>query len=219
VRASMPVPAVPTEEMVLALDGASAVTIDSKDVALPQGAFTVEAWLRAEAFDGRTGLICKTQASDYGIFVNNGVPSFSVFLGDDYVPVRARKAIPVGQWTHVAGVFDGTEVRLYVDGERVAAKPGNGTRKTNELPLILGADTTKSGAPVSFFKGQIDAVRIGTGAKYVGEQFKPARRLASEEGTLVMSNFDATLDRQVWNDGARREFGRFVGSPRITPAR
>jgi hypothetical protein len=216
VRASMPVPSVPTEEMVLALDGASAVTIPSEEVALPQGAFTVEAWIRAEAFDGRTGLICKTQASDYGIFVNNGIPSFTVFLGDDYVPVRARKAIPVGQWTHVAGVFDGAEVRLYVDGQRVAAKPGSGDRKTNALPLILGADTTKNGAPVSFFKGQIDAVRLGTGAKYSGEQFKPVRRVAADDGTLLMSNFDAMMDRQVWNDGARREFGRFVGSPRIT---
>ena len=46
--------------------------------------------------------------------------------------------------------------------------------------------------------------------------FKPVRRVVADEGTLVMSNFDALMDRQVWNDGARREFGRFVGSPRIT---
>jgi len=218
-RESMPVPPVPAEEMALELDGASAVTIDSGDVDLPQGAFTVEAWCRAEAFEGRTGLICKTQASDYGIFVNKGIPSFTVFLGDDYVQVRARTAIPTGQWTHVAGVFDGAEVRLYVDGQRVAARPGSGTRKTNDLPLILGADTTKKGAPVSFFKGQMDAVRVGTGAKYSGETFKPVRRVTRDEGTLVMSNFDAALDRQVWNDGTRSEFGRFVGSPRVRPAR
>jgi hypothetical protein len=211
---TIPLPAAPVREQVLGLDGKSAVLLDADEVALPQGAFTLETWFRAEEYGDRTGLIGKMQMSEYGIFVTGGVPQFSVFLNDAYVVVKATKPVPAGQWSHVAGVFDGEEVRLYVDGERVGVKPGKGSRKLNKLPLVLGADVTSQGAATSHFHGQLDATRLTRGAVYSGERFNPARRLSPAPGaTVFLSNYDATLGRKLWDEAGRRGAGRYSGKP------
>ncbi len=211
---TIPMPPVPAREQVLALDGKSAVLLDPAEVALPQGAFTLETWFRADEYGDRTGLVGKMEMSEYGIFVTGGVPQFSVFLGDAYVVVKSDKPVPVGRWSHVAGVFDGEEVRLYVDGEQVGRKPGTGSRKLNKLPLVLGADVTSAGDATSHFRGQLDATRLTRGAVYTGERFSPARRLTAVPGaTVFLSNYDATLGRKLWDEAGRRGVGRYAGKP------
>lgn len=218
--ATLPSPVTPTHERALELDGRSAVLIESADVALPEGPFTLEAWFQADGFEGRTGLLCKTQLSEYGIFVSDGRPQFGVFLGTNSVSVRARTPVAAGRWTHVAGVYDGSEVRLYVDGVRTGSKPGQGKRKTNSLPLIIGADTTKNGEPVDHFRGQVDGVRLVSRVLYTGERFEPRRRPEVVEGaTVLLSNFDVSPGRPVWDEGQRRPLGRSSGTTRLMPAR
>lgn len=212
------VPAPPVEQA-LELDGRSAVRLDPAEVPLPQGPFTLETWFRAEAFEGRTGLVCKTQQSEYGLFVNGGIPQFSLYLDSGYVTVRAPEAVPTNRWVHVAGVYDGSRVRLFVDGRLAASKAGSGSRRTNSLPLILGADTTKAGTPVSYFRGRIDGTRLSSTALYTGDRFVPERRPPGPAGTTVfLSNFDALPGKRLWDDHARRRVGEFSGTPRLTEA-
>lgn len=216
---TMPLPTV-TREQALTLDGKSALAVDAAEATLPQGAFTLETWFRADAFRARTGLVCKTEQSEYGIFVNNGIPHFSVFLGARFLTVHAPAPVPTNRWIHVAGVYDGTEIRLYIDGRRVDAKAASGTRKVNSLPLMIGADVSKKGRPTSGFEGQIDATRLTSRALYTGERFTPERRLGDlPEGTVFHSNFDTTLGNQVWDDRHRRGTGHLEGGARITDAR
>src|SRR5690606_35525053 len=107
--------------LALELDGENGwVEVPSAAIAF-EGAMTLECRFRAKAFGERTGLIAKTESSDYGLYVSHGRLIFSIFLGNQYVTVESPSPVLVAdQWHHVAAVCDGAEVRLYLDGEMIA---------------------------------------------------------------------------------------------------
>ncbi|MDX2130664.1 MAG: LamG-like jellyroll fold domain-containing protein [Planctomycetota bacterium] len=209
---SLPRPTPSAGERAMNLTGEAAISVADSAFTLPDGPLTLEAWFNADEYGRRTGLVCKTESSDYGIFVNNARPEFSVFLGNRYVSVTAPEAVlRTGVWHHIAGVYDGKEVRMYVDGVLVASKEGTGKRKTNKLPLILGADVGGDSTPNSFFKGHIDAVRLSSSAVYSGQKFQPARRLTPTDSTVLLTNMDGTLVGRLWFEKPDAGLGQMVG--------
>jgi len=64
--------------------------------------------------------------------------------------------LPTGSWVHVAGVYDGSQIRLYVNGAPDGTGPATGPIPTNNLTLKIG---NAHGAVVPF-NGLIDDVRI-----------------------------------------------------------
>ena len=188
---------------VLVLDGKSCLKIPSKQIALPDGAITLECWLRGDDFSGRRGLVTKTEMSDYGLFVSDGKLDFSVFLGDRYVSANSSKAVlRTGVWHHVAGVFGNGVVSVYLDGELVASKTGQGSRRTNNLPLFIGADTNKEGKPTSHFTGLIDGVRLSKVARYKTKSFAPPVKHKPDVDTVLLIPCDRdfgpwTIDRSA----------------------
>ena len=70
---------------------------------------------------------------------------------------------PIGQWIHVAGVYDGSTTRLYVNGAQTASSALTGAiRRDTARPVYIGGNqnTTSTGAPQQFFRGRIDDLRI-----------------------------------------------------------
>ena len=185
----------PTAEQVLRLEGGGHVVVDADAVPLPDGPFTVETWVRARRFAARQGLVCRTESSEYGLFANGGRLSFSLHLDGEYVNVRAPDGslMEPGRWHHVAAAFDGEEVRLYLDGERVARAAARGTRTANRLPLIVGGDVDRNGAATATLDGDLDEVRLSRGARYEGATFEPARRSAVDGETVLLLQMDGTL--------------------------
>jgi hypothetical protein len=216
---SVPAPIVPDQDQALVLTGRDAVRVASDSFVVPNGPFTLEAWCNATDYSGRTGLVCKTEGSDYGIFVNNGRVEWSVFINERYVSINSpRGALQPGLWYHIAGVYDGKESRLYLDGRLIAKAPAEGDRKTNNLPLVIGGDVSGDGSANSFFRGKIGAVRLSKRAVYAGESFEPSRRFAPDADTVLLSNMDALLGTRLWGEGANRLIGETVGAPRVGPA-
>ena len=133
---------------------------------------TLECRFKAETFAGRTGLVTKTENSGYGIFVSDGKPEFSVNLDGKYLSATASSSLLENdQWHTLAGIYDGREARLYLDGKLIASALGNGKLKDNRLPMIIGADVDQQGRPTSFFKGLIDYVSLTPKALYLGENY------------------------------------------------
>jgi len=186
---------------VLKLDGKGCLKITAEQIKLPNGAITLECWLRGDDFTGRRGLITKTEMSEYGLFCSDGTINFSVFLGDSYTEARSTGAVlRPGTWHHVAGVFDRKQVCVYVDGKLVASEPGKGRRRTNKLPLFIGADTDKNGKPTSHFAGSIDEVRLSKVARYKGKSFSPPTKHVNDNNTVLLIPCDRdfgpwTIDR------------------------
>ncbi|MEM7200078.1 MAG: LamG-like jellyroll fold domain-containing protein [Planctomycetota bacterium] len=180
----------------LQLDGTDAcLRLDNSSLPLPDGAFTLEAWCWPQVLDGRRALVTKTESSEYGIFVSDGLADFSVCLDGRYVTARATEPLALERWHHVAGVFDGDEVRLYVDGRRVARAeaPAGASRTRNELPFYVGADPNSRGRPVSFFEGWIDEVRLSAAVRYRGAGFAPSARHAVDPAAVLLLHMDAAV--------------------------
>ncbi len=189
-----PVPR-PASESFLQLRGAAHAAVSAAAVPLPDGPFTVEAWVRARAFAARQGLVCRTENSEYGLFANGGRLSFSVHLDGAYAKAEApeQTRMTPETWHHVAGVFDGEEVRVYLDGVAVGRVPARGSRTANELPLIVGGDVLRDGAATSTLNGDIDEVRLSRGARYAADGFKPVRRHVPDEQTVLLLSMDGAL--------------------------
>jgi hypothetical protein len=208
----------PRPQGVLVLDGsAAALAVADRQLALPDGPFTVEGWLCANAYDGRRAFVAKTQQSDFGLFVSDGRPDFSVFLGERYVRAGARQELlTAGRWHHLAGVYDGSAVHLYVDGELVASSQGTGARKRNDLPLWVGADPDGDGAPTSFVGGRIDEIRISKVARYRGQRFTPPQRHAADADTVLLLHLDGEFGPWVPDASAQRSHATKRGSAHCT---
>lgn len=198
----LPEPPVTCGESVLALDGrGEPLRVPSESLVLPDGPLTLECWMNADRFGERTGLVAKTEGSELGFFVSGGVPLFCIHLGGSYVNVSDESLhLEPGSWYHLAGVYDGHETVLYVDGKRVATVQRTGVRRTNTLPLIIGGDVDGRGNVVSLFDGRIDAVRLSTVARYSGERFRPARRPAADAGTALLLNMDAPVGPWLYDE-------------------
>jgi len=88
-------------------------------------------------------------------------------LSPDLQATQVRKhGYPTSTWFHVAGVYDGDSMMLYVDGELVAVEVVTGSLAGEADPLLIG---TRLSLPSSTFKGVIDEVRIYDHALTEGE--------------------------------------------------
>ncbi len=190
IEVELAAPAKPATERVLSTSRGAIATVDAEQIKLPQGPFTLECWMRARSFSNRVGLIAKTENSEYALFVSKGRPDMSVHLDGRYAVAKPQgTTLETDRWYHLAGVFDGRELRLYIDGKLAASTSASGQRRTNTLPLIIGADVTGDGNAVSTFDGQIDEVRLSASALYTKE-FTPQRRLAPTESDVLLLHMD-----------------------------
>ncbi|MEM9368734.1 MAG: LamG-like jellyroll fold domain-containing protein [Planctomycetota bacterium] len=173
-------------------DEKSAIRINNSEFDLPDGPFTLEAWVRPRDNSGYTGMIAKTQGSEYALFSDEGVPQFDVHLDGRYITATAQTKLPIERWSHLAGVFDGQSVKLFVDGDEVGRKEASGSRTSNRLPLWLGADPGNAGEATRPFWGDLDEVRLSTGARYAGS-FEPNRRHEPDSQTVLLFHLDRTI--------------------------
>jgi len=100
----------------------------------------------------------------------SGVARFQISVGSNWHIVRGTTNLldfrcPYTRdhqpWHHLAGVFDGRELRLYVDGRLEARNALTGSLPSNSTPLYIGASQEGPTGVVShFFDGFLDDVRI-----------------------------------------------------------
>lgn len=141
----------------------------------PSSAVTVEAYVRLDqslAADLGAAVVARPGVGNgnqyaMGVRGHSGTstgdfPFFTVLnAAGDGLAVDLSTPLQVGQWYHLAGVYDGTEMRLYVDGVLSGVTPfaGGPITYAQSNPLYIGADVD-SGSIAAFFPGAIDEVRI-----------------------------------------------------------
>ncbi|MBI4602266.1 MAG: LamG domain-containing protein [Planctomycetes bacterium] len=164
--------------LALRLDGVD----DRVDCGAPAGldlreAVTIEAWVQPERLpDREVGVVAKGVDS-YGLtWYTDGRCWFYISGGGN----NCKASIAPGFWHHVAGTFDGREMRLYVDGQlrdsralSAAIRPGG--------PLLIG---DRGDARGSCFVGLVDEVRVWSRALSAAEVLASCRR--SERAALLV---------------------------------
>jgi len=90
----------------------------------------------------------------YLLDVNDG--QLRLYLGGDQISTTGA-GLPAGIFTHVAGVYTGTSIALYINGVLAAERPTPLTAITvNNHPVRIGADSNGGSLTV----GIIDEPRI-----------------------------------------------------------
>jgi uncharacterized delta-60 repeat protein len=100
--------------------------------------------------NGQAQLLIRRDGANYNFFINDG--SLKV--------VTATNAAQLNTWTHVAGVWNGTDIKIYVDG--VLANTNTGVTGANFITLansfVVGFSL--AGSPDEAFRGDIDELRV-----------------------------------------------------------
>jgi hypothetical protein len=126
---------------------------------------TVAAWaLRQARMRGWNVLVARQRGTgDNNHFVlgfNGTDMKWLVDTGQESIATAANA--PMGEWFHLAGVFDGKEVLLYLNGKEVDGEDASGKLSMEDnRPLLIGADPLDAeGGVHEAFQGMIDDVRI-----------------------------------------------------------
>ena len=93
----------------------------------------------------------------YNLYARNGAGQLeaNVFAGGANRWATGA-VLPLSTWTHVAGTYNGTTIRLYVNGVQVGTSAFTGVIGTSTGALRIGGNSLWG----EFFQGQIDEVRI-----------------------------------------------------------
>src|SRR6185295_12087334 len=115
---------------------------------------TVAAWFRPIDLERTQTLFRKRDrdASGFALVLHRGRFAFVVDVGDGRVAgVAAPGPARAGAFQHVAASYDGRALRLYIDGEAVAARHVAGAIPPGAGPLLIGNDGSER-----WFDGAID---------------------------------------------------------------
>jgi hypothetical protein len=87
-------------------------------------------------------------------------PSLFLITDAGYALIKGDP-MPMGTWIHLAGVYDGTVARLYVNGTEVVNKPLTGAFAPDTTPIILGGNgNDASGVPTELVPGRLDELML-----------------------------------------------------------
>jgi len=132
---------------------------NSAGMHLSQGA-TVSAWIKSSRLEDPYASVVAKGVQAWRLIRNNEAGSisfhFNAASGGEY-QANGGTAVIDGQWHHLAGVYDGHSVRLYVDGYLDASSPA-GPVKTTGDPVYIGSRVNNTHN--RNWIGHIDEVRI-----------------------------------------------------------
>ena len=133
---------------------------DQNDLDLTTG-MTVEAWVYPTTTNNawRT-VLAKEQPGGlaYSMFSRTsspGRPCGIIFTSGTEQLVQGSASLPANAWSHLTSTYDGSALRLYVNGTLVATKPTIGSIITTSSPLRFGGSGLGE-----WFKGSLDDIRI-----------------------------------------------------------
>ena len=108
---------------------------------------------------------------------------------ESYTRAFADRAWVPSRTYHLAGVWDGRELRLYVNGRLQASRPKvESCTRLSGFPFFIGADPSVYRVAQGFFNGRIFSVRISRAAVY-NRPFSPPQRLTKKAGTIALYEF------------------------------
>jgi hypothetical protein len=120
---------------------------------------TLEAWVSPTAVNDWRTVMLKERSGNlvYSLYgsSDNGRPSAFVQTPLE-VDVRATAALAVNTWAHLASTYDGSTLRLYVNGTQVASRAVSGSITASTGVLSIGGN----GSWGEWFAGLIDEVRV-----------------------------------------------------------
>lgn len=125
---------------------------------------TVEAWIKVDQFNKNWQSIVTKGDSSWRLARNNNTNSleFAIGGGNTTNVVGGITNVNDGKLHHVAGVYDGAALSLYIDGQLDNQVQVSRTLPTNNYDVLIGENAEATGRQ---FAGQISEVRIWNAAR------------------------------------------------------
>lgn len=122
-------------------------------------------------------------------------PHFEILLENhsNTTEIVAPEAISAGKMVHLAGTFDGTQLRLYVDGKVVAERPTTGILVTPTQNARAAIGSRSANDPGDYYHGKLYYVRVWRIARTQEQLYKNIRTCAPPP--------HPNPDAQNYNDG------------------
>ena len=149
-------------------DGADYINIsNSPSLNISGNQITLEAWVKPAAVKQNdwARILVKPNSNAppfiaYDLIVDGNNPSRPIFeVTLDGVEYGAWTTSEMSQntWMHIVGVYNGTNLMIYINGTRVNMTSQTGTILTNSFPVYIGYNPI---TPAESFNGTIDEVKI-----------------------------------------------------------
>jgi len=124
----------------LYFDGNSAAQLNGSQSLSPAQALTVEFWVRPLQLGTTNGYILSKQGS-YGFTTttSTGGLNVQINLASGLKTISVPNALFYNIWSHLALTYDGSVIKVYVNGQVAASQSGSGPILTSQSPVQLGA--------------------------------------------------------------------------------
>jgi hypothetical protein len=195
-----------------AFDGStSAVTLPG--VAGPQGvgAYTFELWARPTRIDGVYRFLVSNEETlagkraGTGVWLSQAGLGFERWNGGVSASITYAAGLPLDVWSQVVASYDGSTMRLFVDGVQVGSRATTAPLGAVANPVAIGAG---AGGSSGFFAGDLadvatypDAIaRAHVAARYADGTHAPCTAISGADGasyTPTLADLGETLSATV----------------------
>lgn len=182
---------------------------------------TFEAWLTPDCLERPRSMEIISNAETAGFLVrlkNGTMPEFLFHDGIYYAPHKYSHQIGCGKRLHLAAVYDGISIGMYVNGKKQGLNyPVRRRHRHSPIPIHLGAnpDPALIGRPIaekkSCFAGLLHQCRFTQGAIYL-EDFTPEKELTSTDSTLLLYDFSSESGKVVSDLSGNGRDGKITGA-------
>lgn len=165
---------------------------------------TLEADCYPDAVNGNRSIICRfaVGSNSFILRIENGKLKLYCFIEGNWRSATGATTIPTGQWTHLAGVYDGSAIKVYVNGVEDGSTAQSGLiNASGGVPLEIGGTTAVGG---EFFDGKITNARVWSVNRSAN---LGAAVTGSESGLVVALEQDVQIGSgSTWNDKSQNGF-------------
>ncbi|MBI2098764.1 MAG: PQQ-dependent sugar dehydrogenase [Candidatus Wildermuthbacteria bacterium] len=192
------------------------VDVDDWDIEEPN--FTIEARFRADRATGTQRLLSKARGEGtadqlWMLGIRDNTLQFALETGG-VVDVLEGGTIAQGEWTHVAAVYNGSEMRLYQNGSLVGSLLKTGAITEDRTKKVWIGDNPDTGSHA--FAGVLDVMRVWNVARSDAQIASTQGNNTSSEdraGLIKDWTFDEGFGQDVLDRSNSGHHGRLGSTP------